>query len=141
MADDVEAALPRGGSGERDRMSAWCLVLLLVSPLAPIVAAVSHRLVMGQVQRGWRDITVVGAAVSVAVLVVWSLTWSGVPSLLGWLVWTGVLAVPLGVAVGAGAVGLLERWAGAQSGIRPSDVKRAVEVARRDRVVVRVPEA
>lgn len=135
VADDVEV-LPRGGrSGERGMLAAGALVLLLVSPLAPIVAAVSYRLVMGQVSRGWRDISIVGLSLSAAVVVVEWL--AGVSGVIGWVVWSGVLAVPLGVAAGAGAVGLLERWVGGAEWHPVERRKQAVAVTHQDRVVAR----
>ena len=144
MADDDSAGegLPRGGhAGERARLGVGGLVLLLVSPVAVLVAAVTLRVVMGQVHRGWRDITVAAATVSAAILVLLVLwvSLTGV-TLTGWVAGTAVLGVPLGAAAGAGAVGLLERWA-AGAEWHPAERRRqAVEDKREARRATEVAD-
>lgn len=115
MAVADAESLPRGGdAGERSRLAVVGLFLVVVSPVAAVVAAVTLVAVMSQVRRSWRDIGVAAgalAAVAVVLLAV-QVYVSGVPSFpVGWLAETALLGVPLGVAAGAGAVGLLERWA------------------------------
>ena len=144
MADDDSAGegLPRGGhAGERARLAVGGLVLLLVSPVAVLVAAVTLRVVMGQVHRGWRDITVAAATLSAAILVLLVLwvSLTGV-TLTGWVAGTAVLGVPLGAAAGAGAVGLLERWA-AGAEWHPAERRRqAVEDKREARRATEVAD-
>ena len=140
MADDDSAGevTPRGGhAGERTRLAAGGLVLLLVSPVAVVCAAVTLVLVMGQVRRGWRDIRAVAAALSAvgAVLLVLQVSLSGVPALPAWLTETALLGVPLGVAAGATAVGLLERWAAGADWHPAEQRRRAVDEARAARRV------
>ena len=140
MADDDSAGevAPRGGhAGERTRLAAGGLALLLVSPVAVVCAAATLVWVMGQVRCHWRDIAVAGAAVSAVgvVLLVMQVSLSGVPSLSWWLTEAGVLGVPAGVAAGAGAVGLLERWAAGAEWHPAERRRRAVEDVREDRLM------
>jgi hypothetical protein len=131
--DEQIGLVPRGGrAGEGTVLAAWALPLLLVSPVTVVVAAVTVRVVLGQVSRGWRDICVAGVSVTgvVGVLLGLQVSVSGVPTLWMWLVETGLLGVPLGVTAGCGAVGLLERWAGAADWHPVEQRRRAVEEVR-----------
>ena len=130
LVDGPGSGLPRGGlTGERSRLAVAALVLGLVSPVAVAVAAVVMVRLMGQVRRGWREVVAVAGPLSLAIVVI--VVMVGVPSLFGWLAEMALLGVPLGVAAGAGGVGLLERWAGRADWHPVEQRRQAVEVTRK----------
>lgn len=134
-ADQDMDSLPRGGRGsEHEVLAAGGLLLAVVSPVAVLVAVVTLLAVMRQVSRGWREIAAVGIAGTVVAAVLIGLAGAG-GSLLAWVVQLAVIGVPLGLAAGAGAAGMIERWArGAQW--HPAERRRlAVEDTREQRLV------
>ena len=124
---DELGGTPRGARpGDRTRLAVAGAVLLLVSPVAPVVAAGTLVAVAAQVRRGWREYALVAAPVLLLVIVAtWLVTGNPLAAQYGGLVaavhgsgsWTAGVAqtmlfgVPAGLVAGTVSLGLIQRWA------------------------------
>ena len=145
---DEPGGTPRGARpGDRTRLAVFGVVLLLVSPVAPLVAAGTLMGVAGQVRRGWREFAFVAVPVLLLVVaVVWMVSGNplaaqyegllaavhGSGSWAAGVAQTMLFGVPLGVAAGVMELGLIQRWA-AGADWHWAEVRRKAVLSVKDR--------